>query len=442
MTVVTPERLYHAFSGHTRTNHLAETFDLVAMRELVRRLGDPQDTLRVVHVGGTAGKGSVARMTADMLQSAGHRVGLYTKPHMHSLTERFVVDGVPVDGTTLLARAGDLARHLDGLGASWFEAVTALALRHFVDSDVDVAVVEVGMGGLTDATNVVRPLVSVVTNVGDEHLQFLGGTLPAVARHKAAIIKAGSTAVSGVVEAGTADVVRARCAEVGAPLRELGTDVELLAWSGRPDGSVLDVRVGDRTLRGVQLGLVGRHQAENAALALAAVDALAQHGLAVPDEAARAALAGVRIPGRFEVVADHPLVVLDGAHCAPKLRALGTTLSDAYPGRRRTAVLALSPSQDPVAALAPFVDHVDAAVVTTYEGLTEFGTVRGLDPVVLAGVLSDLAPGVEVVVEADPVTAYHRAVSGSAPEDVVCVTGSFSLVSTVRSHVVDTREKP
>ena len=179
----TTERVYAALGDSVRQNRVGEQVGLAAVSEVLERLGNPHHGLPVVHVAGSAGKGSTCRMTAELLTAAGLRVGLATKPHLHSVSERFVVDGVPEDDEALLARAARVGPELAGVGASWFEVVTALALDHFARSRVDVAVVETGMGGRDDATNVVEAVCSVITNVGDEHLDLLGGDLLSAAVH-------------------------------------------------------------------------------------------------------------------------------------------------------------------------------------------------------------------------------------------------------------------
>ncbi|MFE9040574.1 bifunctional folylpolyglutamate synthase/dihydrofolate synthase [Streptomyces sp. NPDC007818] len=431
----TPRELYEAVLASSRPRHWDEEFELDRVRRLMGVLGDPQRGLPVVHVGGTAGKGSTARMIADMLRAGGHRVGLSTKPHLRSLTERFLVDGRAIDPRDLLERARSLAGLVDGIGPTWFESVSALALRYFADRAVDVAVVEVGMGGTTDATNVVEPLVSVITNVGDDHVEHLGGSLLTVAGHKAGIIRPGVPVVSGVTGPGTAEVVRERAAALGAPLLELGRDITAEVESATADGTRwrLSGPGGDRT--GLLLRARGAHQVRNAALAVTAVETLGAHGLPVAEPVWREALAAVTVPGRLETVGHAPEVVVDGAHCPPKLEALARALDELYPGRRRVGVLALAPGRDGERSLGLVADRFDAVVATGYRAHTEFGAISGRPTGEIAGVLGRLRPGLPVHEEPDPWAAYRLALSLAGPDDLVCVTGSFNLVAEVRNRL-------
>ncbi|MFJ2054641.1 bifunctional folylpolyglutamate synthase/dihydrofolate synthase [Streptomyces sp. NPDC087908] len=431
----TPRELYDAVLASSRPRHWDEEFELDRVRRLMAVLGDPQRGLPVVHVGGTAGKGSTARMIADMLRAGGYRVGLATKPHLRSLTERFLVDGRPIDPRELLQRARHLAGLVDGIGPTWFESVSALALRYFADSAVDVAVVEVGMGGTTDATNVVEPLVSVITNVGDDHVEHLGGSLLTVARHKAGIIRPGVPVVSGVTGPGVAEVVRERAAAVAAPLVELGRDLTAEIESATADGTRwrLSGPGGDRS--GLWLRARGAHQVRNAALAVTAVDALAARGLPVAEPVWRAALAAVTVPGRLETLRRSPEVVVDGAHCPPKLEALAQALDELYPGRRRIGVLALAPGRDGRRSLGLVAGRFDAVVATGYRAHTEFGAISGRPTPEIARVLDGLRPGLPVHEEPDPWAAYRLALSLAGPDDLVCVTGSFNLVAEVRNRL-------
>ncbi|MFJ9517209.1 bifunctional folylpolyglutamate synthase/dihydrofolate synthase [Kitasatospora sp. NPDC101801] len=432
---VSPQDLYDAVLASSRPRHWDEEFDLARVRRLMAVLGDPHRGLPVVHVGGTAGKGSTARMIAEMLRAGGYRVGLSTKPHLRSLTERFLVDGRAIGPDELLARARQLGGLVDGIGATWFESVSALALRYFADSAVDVAVVEVGMGGTTDATNVVEPLVSVVTNVGDDHVSMLGGSLRTVAGHKAGIIKPGVPAVSGVTRPDLAEVIRARAAATGAPLLELDRDfvAEVDAVTAEGTSWRLSGPAGERA--GLRLRARGRHQVRNAALAVTAVEALAARGLPVAESVWRAALAEVTVPGRLETVRQGPEVVLDGAHCPPKLEALAQALGELYPGRRRIGVLALAPGRDGENSLGLVADSFDVVVATGYQAHTEFGAIAGRPTEEIAEVLGRLRPGLPVHQVAEPWDAYLLALSLAGESDLICVTGSFNLVAAVRNRL-------
>lgn len=432
--IATTERVYSALGDSVRHNRVGEHFGLDAMREVLRRLGDPHHGLPVVHVAGSAGKGSTSRMIAELLTAAGLRVGLYTKPHLHSVAERFLVDGVPEGDEALLARAAQVGPSVVGVGASWFEVVTALALDHFKRSRTDIAVVESGIGGRDDATNVVESACSVITNVGDEHLDLLGGDVRSAAVHKAGIIRSGVPVVSGVTEPPARDVVRERAGALGAPLLERGRQIELSSVRGRGwAGSVFSVRLADEYLPDVELAALGAHQAANAALAITAARALVPDPGRLGSDVIRSALRSLQIPGRLERVLERPRVLLDAAHCAPEFAALAAAVRALDGAGRRSALIALSSSQTPARALAPLVGIFDRVTFCSYSGHTEFGEVRGRDPRELAAAFAALDPAALIDTDSDPVPSFDRVLMRSSDGDLLCVTGSFSLLAPVRA---------
>jgi dihydrofolate synthase/folylpolyglutamate synthase len=404
---------------------------LERMRALLARLGDPHLRCRVVHVTGTKGKGSTCAMTAAALRAGGYRVGLFTSPHLERVEERVQVDGEPISGGELAAGMADIAAAVRDMDrephppASFFEIGTALGFLHFARRRVDVAVVEVGLGGRYDSTNVCRPSVCVVTSVGRDHTAQLGDTPEAIAYQKAGILKRRVPAVSGVTEPGPAAVVEAVAREVGAPLWRVGREVHV-AYAAPHFADVL-TPVARRA--GLKLGLLGRHQAANAACAVAALDLLALPGTG---PAVRAGLAGVRWPARVEVVGTAPAVVLDTAHNEPSVAALLDTLAEAVPvaGRRRVvfACSADKPVAEMLAKLAAGFDELH---------LCRYGNnPRGAAPEFLLHTLRRVAPTATGVTHPSAAAAWAAARSAAGPADLVCVTGSVFLAGELRPVVM------
>ncbi|MBX9580918.1 MAG: hypothetical protein K2X87_11470 [Gemmataceae bacterium] len=440
---------------------------LERMRALLRLLGDPHDRLRIVHVTGTKGKGSTCALLAAALRAAGYRVGLFTSPHLERVEERIQVDGVPITAAELAARMAEVAptvRALEaaGPGPTFFEIGTALGFLHFVRRRVDVAVVEVGLGGRFDSTNVCRPLVSVVTSVGLDHTAQLGNTVEAIAREKAGIVRRRVPVVSGVTDPGPRDVIRRAAAELGAPLWELGRDFRYEFTPGHRPGGLChqDTRAGRPVLPGIvfggtglpaceptgpvvevvtgrryppmALGLLGRHQAHNAAVAVAAVERLREAGLSVPDGALARGLAGVVWPARVEVVARSPAVVLDTAHNVPSAGALVATLRESFPAAgRKAVVLAVSADKDVAGILRVLAGYFDHFHLTRYGN-----NPRAVPPEKLAEVLAGIAPGAGATVHPGAAAAWAEARAAAGPADLVCVTGSVFLAGELRPHVV------
>ncbi|AJE03936.1 bifunctional folylpolyglutamate synthase/dihydrofolate synthase [Geobacter pickeringii] len=330
---------------------------LERVSSLLGRLGNPHDSLRVVHVAGTNGKGSTAAFLSSILAAGGCRTGLFTSPHLISFTERFRINGTEID-------RGDVHRLAQRVmaaapeGTTFFELVTALALLHFADAGVDCAILEAGMGGGSDATNVASGMLTVITPVALDHSEWLGETIAAIAREKGGIIKAGRPVVLSEQpdEAGAVLVERGR--ELGCRLCRFDTD-----FTAQWGDAGLAYR-GERSLEGLTPGIGGRYQRVNAATALAAAEILADHGFTLGDGALRRGIAEARWPGRMELFPGAPPILLDGAHNPAGARALAGSLAD-FPRRRLILVTGIMGDKDADGILAPLLPLVDEVVAVT-----------------------------------------------------------------------------
>ncbi len=412
--------------------------DLGRMRRLLAHLGDPQIGLPVLHIGGTAGKGSTATIAAAVLTAAGYRTGLHTKPHLRRVNERIVVNGAPIADADLLALIEEAAPAARAVEPTWYEFTVALALLHFRHIAVDIAVIEVGLGGTYDGTNVVQPLVAVLTNVGLDHTEILGDTVEEIARDKVAIIKPGCIALTGVTQPSVKAIVAERAADVGVPLWRLGDEIRIDTSAERrhAEPSRFDLRVRGRGINRLEIGLLGEHQMINAALAIAATDALASSGLKVPDEVIARTLPTVRIPGRLEVVGGKPTVVLDGAHNPDKIDALLAALPEYFAYRRLIVVAAFTRRHDVAAMLARLAVAVDRIVLTAFAMQSDFGPGHTIPPDELAALLATFRPRGTSEVVPDPIAAVEAARAWANPDDLVCVTGSLYLVGAVRDMLI------
>lgn len=394
-------------------------FCIERVEDAARSLGSPQDDLRAVHVAGSNGKGSVVSMLGAYMRKAGWRTGTFTSPHLHRYTERMRVDGREIPRKAV-AR---LFRGLDGHVArgtipwlTFFELTTLMAFRWFVEREVDIAVVEVGMGGRLDATNILLPEATAITSISLEHLRILGSTLSAIAREKAGILKPGVPVVLGPIPDAPRKVIERRARRLGCQVWRHGRDY---AYTERP-GSTFDYEGPGGTIRGLHPRLAGTHQVANAAVACALADVLSSRGYPFDAGAMRRALATVRWPGRLERVARDPETIMDCAHNPDGLRSLVRTL-----GGRRFHVVFGSMADKPVPKmlriLAPLTDRlyvtapdVDRALrLEDYPERLEARRVRGV------GRCVDRA-------RAD---ARRR----SMP---VLVTGSIFTISEARAHVL------
>ena len=396
------------------------------MRRLVEVLDAPQRQYPVIHVTGTNGKGSTARIAAAVLTEAGLQVGVYSSPHLQRVNERISRDGEPIADDDLAAVLSDLRGVLPvaGVEPSWFELVTAAAFRWFAEVAVDVAVVEVGMLGRYDATNVAVGAVAVVTNIGPDHTDFREGWRRAVAEEKAGIVKPASVLVLGETDTALRDVfTEAGAREVLEREEDFGCDENTLAVGGR----LLDLRTPNGTFEGLFLPLHGAHQGDNAACGVTAAEALFGRPLAV--DVVRDALAGVTVPGRFEVVGRDPLVVLDGAHNAAGAATAAQTLADDFDleGERILVVGLLAP-RDPTSVL----EALDAASAHLVVACTP-DSPRAVPASEVAAAAARLGVAAEVV--PDIRRAVDRGMARAGDGDAVLVTGSLYVVGAARSHL-------
>jgi len=428
----------------------SRAFGLNRMRNLLARLDDPHSQVRVVHVAGTKGKGSTAAMIAESLAAAGYRTGLYTSPHLERPEERIAVDGVPVAPETwvrLVHRLRPVVERLDREpsrdgqpGPTFFEITTAMAFQYFAEMSVDLAVLEVGMGGRLDSTNVCRPDVSVITSISLDHTRQLGDTLAKIALEKAGILKAGVPAVSGVRASEPLDVIERRAAEAGAPLFRLGREFELIERSDSVPrrGAIGALRYAERTesapfeLDGIELGMIGGHQARNAAVAIAALCRLRERGWSIPDTSIRQGLARAKAPARIECLSLEPLVIIDVAHNVASIDALVDCLDAHYPNRSRTFVVAVSQDKDVDGMLRRLVPACDRLIATRFRS-----NPRSADPDHLAAIARSVAshcgrtPRVEV--SGDSLSAWRAALESSSDGSMICIAGSFFLAAELRS---------
>lgn len=388
---------------------------LERMRAALALRAHPERAFTTLHIAGTNGKGSTAATLEAVLRAAGRRTGLYTSPHLVDFTERIRAGGdtIPRDAVVGLVAELRAALGAHDLALTHFEFATLLAFEWFARIGVEVAVIEVGLGGRLDATNLVQPIGTAITGIAHDHEAWLGETLEAIAGEKAGIVKPGVPVVSGVLPPEAAAVVAARAAALGAPLLRVGVDGVLvpgadgLVFRG-PGGVVWD---------GLHVSLPGAFQRENAAVALTLLAAVRPQ-LPCDVAAVRAGLAAVRWPGRLAIIRERPRVVVDGAHNPAAIDAVVQELPALVGDRPLTLVFAVMADKAWRAMLATLVPRA-ARVVLTRVGR------RGLDPVALA---PEVHPGVAVRVEPDPRAAVAVAVAETPADGVVLVTGSLFLV--------------
>lgn len=403
-------------------------------QELLRRVGRPDRKCgRIVHITGTSGKGSVAALVESGLRAAGNKVGLYTSPSLERFTDRFQVDRQDMAETELAELVGLLRGHIDAMVAEGheqpteFEVTTVLGFLYYARHEVDWLVLEVGVGGRYDATNVIdNAAVTCITNIGLDHTDWLGSTEEQIAWEKAGIIKPAVPCVTGTEHPGALDVIRAEAEAQNAVLAEVGRDDYRVDSLG-PEGQVVDLLGARGWYRGVRLPLLGQHQAQNAAVALRVLELCG-----VKEEAVRAGFAAVSWPGRMELVhtAGGPLVLLDAAHNPAKCQALAEAVRQYFPGRPVSLVLGALADKNVEEMARPLLELAERIWVTTPESPRQLPAERMAEVCARLGRLgAAVVPGVADAVDA--------ALAASGPTDLVVITGSFYTVGPARRHLLD-----
>jgi dihydrofolate synthase/folylpolyglutamate synthase len=408
-----------------------ENFNLDRMRTLLKKLGNPQERFRSVHVAGTKGKGSTCTMIAAMLQACGYKVGLYTSPHLVDVRERIIINGEMISR----AEFGRLVRFVEPVVSrskpipSYFDALTAIAFKYFADEKVDIAVIETGLGGRLDSTNVIHPEVTAITSLSMDHMAQLGPTLGQIATEKAGIFKHGIPALSAVQEPEAEAALRAVAEKVGAPLDIPGKTIE---FSYRFESSRMlgphnriCLTTPNSRFEHLAVPLIGEHQAINCGLALAVIDRLKGRGFAINDVRAMEGLSKVQLAGRMELISQNPRVLVDGAHNAASLDAVMKAIGQHIPYDSMVVIFGCCADKDVSGMLDRITSGADKVIFTRVD------SIRTADPEELAaryvelyGKMAQVASNLE-----EALAIANRAVT---KEDLICITGSFYLVGEAK----------
>jgi dihydrofolate synthase / folylpolyglutamate synthase len=393
-------------------------------------LGNPQDRYPTRHVAGTSGKGSTSTMLAAVLQASGRRTGLHTKPHLSSVTERARVDGIAIGEDAFGELVGELQAAAERVAydhgrPTYYETLLALAFVWFARSQVDVAVIEAGVGGTLDGTNVLHPLVSIITNVGLDHTDILGDTVEEIARDKAGIAKPGVPLVTGTRNASARRIIEQACADAGAPFVAVFDTTTIEPRRGELYGQSFGVITPDDRYE-ISLPLLGDFQQENAAVAIRALEQLPA-ALRPTREQVESGLARTVIPGRMEFFPSHPGVVFDIAHNPDKATRLAHALAETFPGRRFTFVMAIGESKDVAEVIRPFLALDGSFVFTTFETAGRTAS----RPQKLASITEEMGGWSRAVT--DPVDAFASARRNAEADGIVVITGSTFVVAELRA---------
>ena len=424
----------HSLTDYEKTRiarYTQETLDLSRVERLLAALGDPHRRFPSVHIAGTKGKGSTAAMIESCLRAAGYHTGLYTSPHLHTFRERIQVSGRYVSREEIVSLVAEIQPSIEQIpGITTFEAITALGFLYFARAGVEIAVVEVGLGGRFDATNVVTPELSVISSISLDHTYLLGDTLAQIAFEKAGIIKPGVPALSAPQRPETMKALQAVSLERDAPLTQVDRAWASEAGPADLDGQLFSARrtaEGGSALDGEYwIPLLGRHQVENALSAVAALHILRGQGFRIPVRAVHDGLRDVYWPGRFEILSRDPLVVADSAHNPYSADVLREALVSWFPGRRWLLIFGASADKDITGMLEVLLPVSDYVIVTRSRHP------RGAAPAELADIVARVGSGAEISVDVSK--AIQRGLAAVEPGSGILVTGSIFVVAEAREE--------
>jgi len=419
------------YERQPRVSYTREAFDLSEFERFLTRLENPHRRLKTVVVAGTKGKGSTAAMIASMAQASGLKAGLYTSPHLCSIRERIRVNSEIISEGVFAALVNDLMPHIEAAGMAgvrrfrtFFEILTAMAMVHFQNAGVDLAVLEVGLGGRLDATNVVTPLVSVITSISLDHTEVLGDTIAQIAREKAGIIKPHGLTVMAPQQPDALAVIRDVCAEQGARLLDVDQELRWQPLSCSWEGSVFELQSPARIYPALETPLAGQHQLLNAATAVATAEQLQTQGLPISVEGIRRGMQQVQWEGRLETVSRQPWIVLDGAHNRDSARCLREALGFCFQYHRLILVLGISANKN----LAGIIEELTPLAAITVA--TRAMVPRAAPPQRVAALAAPW--GGHTIVEEDTQKALAHAITAMQPDDLLLVTGSLYLVGDAK----------
>jgi len=418
-----------------------ETFKLGRMRDLLDALGNPQDAVSMIHVAGTVGKGSTVAMLSSMLRGNGYTVGEYTSPHLETIRERVVVNNAMVEEDAFIALLGEVVSAAESkkLEPTFFELMTAIAFKYFADEAVDLAIIETGLGGRLDSTNVIHPIMTLVTEIDLDHTHILGNTLEEIAKEKAGIFKKGVPALSAAQTPEVAEVLKGCAEKTQTSVKVIGDDIEFSArFGGGSDGKQhtrICLITEETNYMHIPVPLEGEHQAKNCALALAAVNQLATMNYSIDELSTYDSLAKTEVEGRMEMICHRPRILVDGAHNPSSLTTLMKAVGAHIPYDSMVCIFGCCQDKDVEGMLHRVGLGADKIIITKAKD-----NQRAASPKILqktfaeqSGKMTQIADTLE--------EALEIAAQAASRDDLICVTGSFYLVGEAKKYIKKLKAK-
>jgi dihydrofolate synthase/folylpolyglutamate synthase len=425
-----------------RVRYNRDTFSLDRMRSLLKSMGNPHESLKAIHIAGTKGKGSTAMMLSSMLRGNGYRIGLYTSPHINDIRERISINGEMIPRKELMSRIAALAPVIEKMSPdkpTFFEIFTAISFAYFAENDIDIAIIETGLGGRLDSTNVITPILCGLTSISMDHMHQLGNTLGEIAAEKAGIIKPGVPAISAEQHPDVDAALQAAAKKNKSSLRVIGVDIpfsfRVESQRGRR-GCLTRLCFNTEQSRFEHLIVphLGEHQAINCGLALAMMDELKTQGMEIDDAKALEGLFRLKLPGRMEFVSEAPRILLDGAHNGASLASLHRSIGQQIPYDSLILVFGCNADKDIHGMMKQIATGADKVIFTRAST-----SKRATDPKELAELYTELSDGRIAQVTDSLEEAIAIAKGASHGEDLIVVTGSFYLVGEAKALITGKR---
>ena len=419
----------------------SKLFGLNRIKALLSKMGNPQNAYATVHVGGTSGKGSTSTIIAEILINAGFKVGLHISPHLEDIREREQVNGKLMSESKFVQLTNyikkmseEISRETIYGAPTYFEMLLAIAFQYFKDENVDIAVIEVGLGGRLDGTNIILPKVAVITNVGLDHTEILGDTVEKIAIEKAGIIKYGIDVVSGVTQSSVVKIIENKSEEQKCKFDLINRDIFYNIENSEINKNNFNLIIHDRKINNIETSLLGEHQIRNIALAVDVIFLLNKHNFYVNEQNIKNAIKNIHIPGRFEILRNEPMVILDGAHNQMKIEALIKTLYNISKGNKVIMIFAAKKDKNVKEMISQLSKITSKFYFTIFEATTDFGKRFSYNPQELVNFTN-----ITSEVFKNSKDAYEKAVAESKSTDVICITGSLYLVGELRKYIINNK---
>ena len=413
---------------------------LERITDLLSRMGNPHHHFKSIHVGGTSGKGSTSYLIAHILSKAGYKTGLHISPHLESVTERMHIDNAAISDDEcaeliqwMMPFIKDVEKENPFGKPSYFEVLVAASFEYFRRKKVDIAVVEVGLGGKLDATNVIQPIIAVITNIDLDHTEILGDSIEKIARDKSGIIKKGVDVVSAAHQPSVISIIRDVSKRQNAHFMHIERKFITIHQTTKI-GTFFDLYTPFHHYRNLQLSLIGKHQVENAACAIATVELCGRYGLTVHKKDIENALSTASFPGRMEAIQENPTIILDGAHNPAKMNALVSTIKELY-NQKIVSLIAFKQKKDVETMVKILAPITQAFVITQFTMTTDVGKNLACPVSIIEHAVKKITPSTPVSTYISPQEALAYIMNKTHRTDIICVTGSLYLVGEIRRFI-------